>query len=183
MAPIAKDFDNFFGLEAATDHGLKISQDATVDETALGIDVARRLGYGVTGNFVIDPAWGQQDFERLWAFVEHHALFQAGFTILTPLPGTEYFEKMRPVLRPGKWSDFDMHHLLWQPALGAERFFELYCETWRRSVLNLRGRKRIWKWLAEVDMRNAVFLLRALGRTQRMMDPSHYLSECDFARP
>ena len=88
-----------------------------------------------------------QDFERLWAFVERHALFQAGFTILTPLPGTEYFEKMRPMLRPRKWSDFDMHHLLWQPALGAERFFELYCETWRRSVLNLRGRKSIWKWL------------------------------------
>ena len=43
------------------------------------------------------------------------------------------------MLRPRKWSDFDMHHLLWQPALGAERFFELYCETWRRSVLNLRG--------------------------------------------
>ena len=90
---------------------------------------------------------------------------------------------MRPVLRPRKWSDFDMHHLLWQPALGAERFFELYCETWRRSVLNLRGRKSIWKWLSEVDMRNAMFLLRALSRTQRMMDPSHYLAECDFASP
>ena len=140
-------------------------------------------GYGVTGNFVIDPAWGEQDFERLWAFVERHALFQAGFTILTPLPGTDYFEKMRPMLRPRKWSDFDMHHLLWQPALGAERFFELYCETWRRSVLNLRGRKSIWKWLAEVDVRNAMFLLRALSRTQRMMDPSHYLAECDFASP
>jgi radical SAM superfamily enzyme YgiQ (UPF0313 family) len=182
--PIAKDFDIFFGLEAATDQGLKdLSKDATVDETAQGVDVARGLGYGVTGNFVIDPSWGQPDFERLWAFVERHALFQAGFTILTPLPGTEYFEQMRPVLRPRKWSDFDMHHLLWQPALGAERFFQLYCETWRRSVLNLRGRKSIWKWLSEVDMRNAMFLLRALSRTQRMMDPAHYLAECDFASP
>ena len=80
------------------------------------------------------------------------------------------------MLEPRKWSDFDMHHLLWQPALGAERFFELYCETWRRSVLNLGGRKSIWKWLREVDLRNAMFLLRALRRTQRMMDPSHYLA-------
>lgn len=182
--PIAQDFDIFFGLEAATDQGLKdLTKDATVDETAQGVEVARHLGYGVTGNFVIDPAWALQDFERLWAFVERHALFQAGFTILTPLPGTEYFEKMRPTLRPRKWSDFDMHHLLWQPALGAERFFELYCETWRRSVLNLRGRKSIWRWLSEVDMRNAMFLLRALSRTQRMMSPSHYLVECDFASP
>jgi len=182
--PIAQNFDIFFGLEAATDQGLRdLTKDATVDETARGVDIARRTGYGVTGNFVIDPAWERQDFERLWAFVERHELFQAGFTILTPLPGTEYFEKMRPVLRPRRWSDFDMHHLLWQPALGAERFFELYCETWRRSVLNLRGRKRLWQWLGEVDVRNMVFLLRALRRTQRMMSPAHYLSECDLASP
>jgi hopanoid C-3 methylase len=180
--PIARDFDIFFGLEAATDQGLKdLTKDATVDETAQGVDVARRTGYGVTGNFVIDPAWEVQDFERLWAFVERFELFQAGFTILTPLPGTEYFDKMRPILRSQRWSDFDMHHLLWKPALGAERFFELYCETWRRSVLNLRGRKSIWKWLSEVDPRNALFLLLALRRTQRMMEPIHYLAENDFS--
>ena len=102
----------------------------------------------------------EADFERLWAFVERHQLFQAGFTILTPLPGTAYFEEMRPRLRARRWSQFDMHHLLWEPALGAERFFELYCETWRRSVLNLRGRKSLWQWLREVDLRNALFLLR-----------------------
>ena len=95
----------------------------------------------MTGNFVIDPAWTEADFERLWAFVERHRLFQAGFTILTPLPGTAYFEQMRRTLRARRWSQFDMHHLLWEPALGPRRFFELYCETWRRSVLNLKGRK------------------------------------------
>jgi radical SAM superfamily enzyme YgiQ (UPF0313 family) len=180
--PIAREFDIFFGLEAATDQGLKsLTKDATVDETALGVDVARRTGYGVTGNFVIDPAWEVEDFERLWTFVERLELFQAGFTILTPLPGTEYFETMRPRLLTRRWSHFDMHHLLFEPALGAERFFELYCDTWRRSVLNLSGRKSIWKWLSEVDPRNVLFLLRALTRTQHMMKPSHYLAECDFS--
>ena len=179
--PLADDFDIFFGLEAATDAGLDgLTKDATVDETAQGVDVARRLGYGVTGNFVIDPAWRESDFENLWQFVERYQLFQAGFTILTPLPGTAYFEDMRPRLRARKWAHFDMHHLLWEPVLGPERFFELYCETWRRSVLNLRGRKRLTQWLREVDLRNLPFLLRALWRTQRMMDPGHYMEEYDL---
>ena len=92
--PVARNIDIFFGLEAATDAGLtSLMKDATVDHTALGIDVARRLGYGVTGNFVIDPAWRESDFERLWEFVDRHQLHQAGFTILTPLPGTGYFER------------------------------------------------------------------------------------------
>jgi radical SAM superfamily enzyme YgiQ (UPF0313 family) len=180
--PIAQDFDIFFGLEAATNEGLNgLKKDATVDQTQRGVEVARALGYGVTGNFVIDPAWTETDFENLWAFVERHQLFQAGFTILTPLPGTSYFEEMRSRVASRPWAHFDMHHLLWEPALGPERFFELYCETWRRSVLNLRGRKSVWQWMREVDPRNLLFLLRALRRTQRMMLPQHYIDEYGVA--
>ena len=182
--PIAKDFDVFFGLEAATNDGLRgLVKDATVDQSARGIEVARRLKYGVTGNFVIDPSWHEEDFERLWAFVERFQLYQAGFTILTPLPGTTYFEEMRPKIGVRQWSHFDMHHLLWEPALGPERFFDLYCETWRRSVLNLKGRKSMWQWMREVDPWNALFLLRALRRTQKMLEPSHYLHEYALVPP
>jgi radical SAM superfamily enzyme YgiQ (UPF0313 family) len=178
--PLAREFDIFFGLEAATNEGLNgLNKDATVDQTALGIEVARGLEYGVTGNFVIDPAWDEADFERLWAFVERHHLHQAGFTILTPLPGTAYFDQMHPKVRARRWAHFDMHHALWEPSLGAPRFFELYCETWRRSVLNLRGRKTMWQWMREVEPRNALFLIRALRRTQRMMQPTYYLAEHD----
>jgi hopanoid C-3 methylase len=180
--PIAKEFDIFFGLEAATNQGLNsLQKDATLDHTRQGVEVARALTYGVTGNFVIDPEWREPDFENLWAFIERHQLFQAGFTILTPLPGTSYFEDMRPRLQARPWAHFDMHHLLWEPALGPERFFQLYCETWRRSVLNLKGRKSLWRWLREVDPRNMPFLLRALKRTQRMMAAEHYLHEYDLA--
>ena len=176
--PLAREFDIFFGLEAATNEGLSdLSKDATVSDSVEGIDVARRCGYGVTGNFVIDPAWQEADFERLWAFVEKFELYQAGFTILTPLPGTAYFDEMQSRLRATRWADFDMHHALWEPALGAERFFELYCETWRRSILNLGGRKSLWQWLRHTEIQNAPFLLRALVRTQKMMKPSHYLRE------
>lgn len=182
--PIAGTFDIFFGLEAATNEGLKgLVKDATVAQSAQGIDVARSLNYGVTGNFVIDPAWGENDFERLWTFVERFGLYQAGFTILTPLPGTAYFEAMRPRIGARQWSHFDMHHLLWEPALGAQRFFDLYCETWRRSVLNLSGRKSVWQWMREVDPWNALFLLQALRRTQKMLDPGHYMHEYELVSP
>jgi radical SAM superfamily enzyme YgiQ (UPF0313 family) len=182
--PIAREFDVFFGLEAATNEGLKgLVKDTTVDRTAEGIDVARRQGYGVTGNFVIDPDWGEADFERLWAFVERHALWQAGFTILTPLPGTDYYREQLPRLGAAEWAQFDMHHLLWEPRLGARRFYELYCETWRRSVLNLSGRKKWHQWLRHVKVKDAWFLTRMLYQTQRMMDPKSYLAEHHLVAP
>ncbi len=176
--PFAREFDIFFGLEAATNEGLQgLVKDTTVDRTSQAIAIARELGYGVTGNFVIDPAWDEADFERLWAFIEQHQVWNAGFTILTPLPGTDYYEEMRPRLRAAEWAQFDMHHLLWEPKLGARRFFELYCETWRRSVLNLSGRKKWYQWLRDVRLRDTIFLARMLRRTQHLMDPDHYLNE------
>jgi radical SAM superfamily enzyme YgiQ (UPF0313 family) len=176
--PISRDFDIFFGLEAATNDGLAaLAKDTTVDRTVDGVSIARELGYGVTGNFVIDPDWDEIDFERLWDFVARHRLSRAGFTILTPLPGTEYYEASRPRIRAVRWSQFDMHHLLWEPRLGVPRFFELYCETWRRSVLNIKGEKKLWHWLADAKPRHWAHLLQVLRRTQRLMQPAHYIRD------
>jgi hypothetical protein len=44
-------------------------------------------------------------------------------------------------------------------------------------VLNLSGSKKWWQWIGEVKPRHALFLARALWRTQRMMDPQYYLNE------
>src|SRR6266851_1791636 len=176
--PVAQDFDIFFGLEAATNEGLTdLVKDTTVDRTVDAVGVARELRYGVTGNFVIDPDWIESDFERLWSFVEAHDLGRAGFTILTPLPGTAFFEDSQPRLRAVRWSQYDMHHLLWEPRLGARRFFELYCETWRRSILNLGGHKSWRDWTRQVRLSDLPFLTRMLFRTQRMMRPEAYLQE------
>jgi hypothetical protein len=41
----------------------------------------------------------------------------------------------------------------------------------------------MWQWLREVKLRDAVFLLGALRRTQRMMVPEHYLTEYALASP
>jgi hopanoid C-3 methylase len=176
--PLAQDFDIFFGLEAATDDGLTgLVKDTTIDRTVDAIRLARDLRYGVTGNFVIDPDWDESDFERLWGFIEAHDLGRAGFTILTPLPGTRFFAEMQPRLRAISWAQYDMHHLMWEPKVGAERFFELYCETWRRSILNLRGHKRWRDWVRQVRLRDVPLLTQMLLRTQRMMQPAAHLVE------
>ncbi len=84
---------------------------------------------------------------------------------------------MRPRIRATTWAQYDMHHCLWEPKLGARRFFELYCETWRRSILNLGGRKSWWQWARQVQLGHLPVLTRMLWRTQRMMRPEAYLAE------
>jgi hypothetical protein len=37
------------------------------------------------------------------------------------------------------------------------------------------------QWMREVDLSNALFLIRALRRTQKLMDAEHYMQEYDLA--
>jgi radical SAM superfamily enzyme YgiQ (UPF0313 family) len=175
---VAERFDIFFGLEAATDQTLdRVNKDLSIQETVAAVELARSLRYGVTGNFLIDPNWAEEDFHNLWSFVEKHQLQRAGFTLLTPLPGTTLFAELSEILKGQPWFKYDMHHVLWEPKLGAERFFEMYAETWRRSVLNMQGNKKVWQWLSQVSLSNVPNLIRILLRTQRMMRPKEYLAE------
>jgi radical SAM superfamily enzyme YgiQ (UPF0313 family) len=181
--PIAKDFDIFFGLEAASDAGLaSVTKDAGVSASIEAARVARSLGYGITGNFLVDPDWNEAQFEELWDFVATNGFQRAGYTILTPLPGTELFQKLAPILAGQPWFKYDMHHVLWEPRLGARRFFELYAETWRRSILNTSGEKRWIDWMRQIKLSQVPYLTRVLARTQRMMKAKAYLKEHEEAQ-
>ncbi|MGH9870283.1 MAG: B12-binding domain-containing radical SAM protein [Candidatus Polarisedimenticolia bacterium] len=176
--PVAAEIDIFFGLEAPTDAGLSgLAKDATTRDTLEAARIARSLGYQVTGNFVVDPDWTEDQFRELWSFVETHGFHRAGYTVLTPLPGTQLYEQQRAEIEGRAWAHFDMHHALREPRLGARRFFELYAETWRRSILNLGGRKRWTDWVRQVRPSQVPRLTRVLWRTQRMMRPEAYLRE------
>jgi len=179
--PLARNFDIFLGFESPTSEGLRsLQKGADIARTVEAVRVARELGFGVTGNFIIDPDYTEEDFRLLWDFLDAHQLYRVGFTILTPLPGTEFFEQSREKLQVFDWNQYDLHHLLWQPRLPVERFFELYCETWKRTVLNAAGRKKWWKWMAEVEIRQVGRMLRILRRTQHMLDPRAYLAEAQI---
>ncbi|KAA0895043.1 B12-binding domain-containing radical SAM protein [Oryzomonas rubra] len=176
--PLAKDFDIFLGLEAASDDGLTgLSKDAGIGDSIEAVRIARELRYGINGNFLVDPDWDEAQFRELWAFVERHGLQRAGFTILTPLPGTDYYQSELARTAGQPWANFDMHHLLWEPRLGAERFFELYAETWRRSILNTAGNKSLMDWVRQVRPSQIPYIIWVLLRTQRMMKPAEYLRE------
>ncbi|MDR3578790.1 MAG: radical SAM protein [Oryzomonas sp.] len=176
--PLAKDFDIFLGLESASDNGLAgLSKDADIGDSIEAVRIARELRYGINGNFLVDPDWEEAQFLELWDFVERHGLQRAGFTILTPLPGTDYYQSELARTAGQPWANFDMHHLLWEPRLGAERFFELYAETWRRSILNTAGNKGLMDWVRQVRLAQIPYIIRVLRRTQRMMKPAEYLRE------
>lgn len=100
--------------------------------------------------------------------------------LLRPDPGNGAGRARRGSVLAGQpWFKYDMHHVLWEPRLGARRFFELYAETWRRSILNTGGEKSLLDWIRQVRLKDAPYITRILLRTQRMMRAQAYLDEHD----
>jgi radical SAM superfamily enzyme YgiQ (UPF0313 family) len=179
---LAKNIDLFFGFEAPNDLQLKgLVKDMSVDATEEGVRVARRFDYGVTGNFVIDPDWGESEFNAMWSMVDRLKLTRLGYTILTPLPGTPLYDQLKPRIVEQDWSKWDMHHLLYEPKLGRQRFFELFVECWKRNVLSAdQALPKLARWARGLTAKQILLLLRVLWRTQRMLKVHHYLEETTF---
>ena len=93
------------------------------------------------------------------------------------VPQDDLHHDVADVVRNQPWFKYDMHHVLWKPRLGERRFFELYAETWQRSILNLKGHKRWRDWAGQIRPADILYLARVLRRTQRMMRPEVYLAE------
>jgi hopanoid C-3 methylase len=182
--PLADEIDLFFGFEAPTDHGLEaLDKDFGIDELEQGIARARELGFGITGNFVVDPSWTERDFHSLWQLVDRLSLRRVGYTVLTPMPGTPLFSELWPRIDEHDRSRYDMHHAIIEPRLGRQRFFELFAETWRRNVLGHDSARSWWRWLRGVPPARAGLLLASLWRTQRLFRASAYLAEAPVALP
>lgn len=177
--PLATHFDIFFGFEAPTDAALRnLDKDFDLAGFEAGIRVAREAGFGVTGNFVVDPDWDEPDFQAMWDLVDRLKLTRAGYTIQTPLPGTPLFDRMESRIVEKDWSKYDMHHILFEPRLGRRRFFELFARSWKRNVLSSSSSPSHWlRWMRQVRVTQMVSLGRALLETQRNMSAEALMRE------
>ncbi len=77
------------------------SADAALVSQA--IEVLHANGISIRGNYVIPPDYGRDDFEALAAYADAHRVSFAGYTILTPMPGTRlYYDTVHDIV------DFDL---------------------------------------------------------------------------
>ena len=84
------------GFEATTDEELeKYNKRTTIANTVKAIDILHSAGIWCAGNYIISPDYDEQDFERVAKFMMDHPILFAGFTIMTPFPGTPQYEMMK----------------------------------------------------------------------------------------
>jgi hopanoid C-3 methylase len=172
----------FLGLESVTDEGLKaVNKKNTADNNVQAIKILQELGVGFTPNFIVDPAWTRDDFKRLRDWIDHTGAYNSGFSVLTPLPGTDLWDTAKGQVTTHDWEMYDIVHAVLPTTLSLDDFYEEYSRLWRHT-LDVRYRYR-GKWKTYMHLGAAVAtgkvslnnVRRGLGMAKTFSKPETFL--------
>ena len=132
----------FLGLESVTDEGLAaVNKKNKACNNVKAIEILKDLGVGFTPNFIVDPAWDRDDFARLRDWIDAMGAYNSGFSILTPLPGTDLWDSVKKQVTTHDWEMYDIVHAVLPTKLPLSEFYGEYSGLWRHA-LDLRYRQR-----------------------------------------
>ncbi len=142
----------FLGVEAIDDKGLDaVNKKNKAQNNARALDILKELKVGFTSNFIVDPGWDHDDFTRLREWIAERGAYNSGFSVLTPLPGTDLWSQASREVTTHDWEMYDIVHTVLPTKLPLKDFYEEYARLWR-SALELRykhrGRARTYFQLA-----------------------------------
>ncbi len=125
----------FMGLEKVDDEGLKsVNKNNKAVNNERAIQILKDLGVGFTCNFIVDPDWDRGDFAQLREWIDRHATYNSGFSVLTPLPGTDLWEEAKARVTTQNWELYDIVHTVLPTKLSLEDFYEEYARLWEWSL-------------------------------------------------
>jgi radical SAM superfamily enzyme YgiQ (UPF0313 family) len=66
-----------------------------VEASRKAIDILHEAGIAIVGDFIVSPDYGHEDFTRLERFIRENKIEIPILSILTPVPGTPLYKKMK----------------------------------------------------------------------------------------
>ena len=125
----------FLGLEKIDDAGLKsVNKKNTADNNNRAIKILQELGVGYTPNFIVDPSWDREDFDKLKRWIDDTGAYNSGFSVLTPLPGTDLWDEVESDVTTNDWELFDIAHTVLPTKLPLDEFYREYASLWKHAV-------------------------------------------------
>ncbi len=113
-----------------------------------------------------------KSFQAAYDFIMQNRIEFPVFSLVTPFPGTPYYEEMKPRIRHFDWDKYDTYHYMFEPKNMSgekllENFVKLQKEVYKgRAIMRrMQGKPLNWVWLANF----------AMNRFTRKLRPEVYL--------
>ncbi|HOT43728.1 MAG TPA: radical SAM protein [Spirochaetota bacterium] len=112
------------------DELLRYRKEAPARLIENAISVFHDNGIMVRGNYVIPADYTRDDFNVMADYAGSHRVVYAGYTILTPMPGTGFFEDTRDRIIDFDLAKYNFFNCVFKTALPAEKFYENVGRLW-----------------------------------------------------
>ncbi len=114
----------FVGLEFFRDEDLKyINKGSTVENNKEATKILQSKGIVIYASFIVRPDFDKEDFQEFKEYCRKMELSFASFAVLTPLPGTDFYEEVKGSLITTDYDLFDFIHTLLPTKLPLKEFF------------------------------------------------------------
>jgi radical SAM superfamily enzyme YgiQ (UPF0313 family) len=119
------------GFESFRDEELKqYNKKSEAKLIKQAIDVFHANDILLRGNYVVPPDYDENDFEALSEYAHSHKVTYAGYTILTPMPGTVYYQQMKDKIIDHDFSKYNFFNSVMQTKLPLDQFYENMGKLW-----------------------------------------------------
>ncbi len=108
-------------------HYNKSSQAEFIREA---IEIFHQNGIMIRGNYVVPPDYTEDDFSALQEYASSHRVVYAGYTILTPMPGTPYYEEQKDRIIDNDLSKYNFFNSVMKTELEPEDFYRRVGDLW-----------------------------------------------------
>jgi len=125
----------FLGLEKIDDSGLKsVNKHNVAEKNDRAIKILQDLDVGYTPNFIVDPDWQPEDFTKLKRWIDRTGAYNSGFSILTPLPGTDLWDEVQEQVVTDDWELYDIVHSVLPTKMPLHDFYREYAGLWQHTL-------------------------------------------------
>jgi radical SAM superfamily enzyme YgiQ (UPF0313 family) len=117
----------FVGLEFFRNSDLdEIRKGSTLHDNATAVRILQDLEIEIYASFIVHPAFTKADFGAFRQYCRALNLNFATFAVLTPLPGTDFYQEVEKQLITHNYDYYDFIHTLLPTALPLKEFYEEY---------------------------------------------------------
>lgn len=119
------------GFESFRDNELKrYKKDSPAKYNQEAIRVFEKNGIMVRGNYVIPNDYNEDDFDALAEYADQNRVVYAGYTVLTPMPGTVFYKEVRDQIIDHDYRKYNFFNSVMKTRLPHDVFHEKIGSLW-----------------------------------------------------
>lgn len=126
----------FIGFESLDEKELEsVNKKNTVETNEQALELVQGLGLSVTSAFIVNPDYGRKEFARLREYITRHRISVPQFTVLTPLPGTEFFREIENRILTKNYELYDFLHSVLPTRLDPAEFYKEFASLYQAAYI------------------------------------------------